>query len=459
MTKGIIAACALTVLGAVSAASQAAGAGAGGLELSAVRTYRAARGVTLVDVFCRVPVTAVSRLPGGAAAGAAFRFTYGVRDSSGLEVLRPASWTERVPAVLLGVRGASTGERLQFAVRPGRYTVEVAVTDSASGRVTRASLPVEGYAGAPAASDVLLGTSIRGPKSAGDTVPGPGEIWNGAVFVQTAGPPTLTPTHDSLAYYLELYAARPETVLVTARVIGEDGKPVVTTAPMSVGVGAGGGIAPGVMELAGLPPGEYQLEVTAAGPDSQAVRRAGFRMAGFETQAAEAAMAAAEPQDEWSRKSETELDSLYAPLVYLMTTEETGVYSSLDLQGKRRWMRQFWTRRDPALEAQFYARVAEANRDFREHGASAIPGWRTDRGRIFILYGPPDEKLERHAAGNTNPYEVWKYTRDRALKYVFMDLTRFGNYSLIWTNDRHEPSRPDWQDLLGTQAVQDVDEF
>src|SRR5207302_6089931 len=122
------------------------------------------------------------------------------------------------------------------------------------------------------------------------------------------------------------------------------------------------------------------------------------------------------------------------PLVYLMTTNEQGVFSALSVEGKRTWLRQFWARRDPTpgtarneQQEDFYRRIAEANRRYREGGSSAVPGWRTDRGRIFIKYGPADEMLERRQAGSTQPYEVWKYTRGRPLKYVFMDVTRFGN--------------------------------
>ena len=97
-------------------------------------------------------------------------------------------------------------------------------------------------------------------------------------------------------------------------------------------------------------------------------------------------------------------------------------------------------------------------RRYREGGASAIPGWRTDRGRIFIKYGAPDEILERKVQTGLMPYEIWKYTRQRNLKYVFMDLTRFGNYQLIYTDDRRERSRPDWQELLGVDGLRDLQE-
>src|SRR2546426_444547 len=107
----------------------------------------------------------------------------------------------------------------------------------------------------------------------------------------------------------------------------------------------------------------------------------------------------------------------------------------------------------------FWGGTGEANRRFREGGTAAIPGWRTDRGRIFIRYGAPDEVLSRPQAGSTAPYEVWKYTRVRARKFVFYDVTRFGNYVLIWTDERRESSRPNWRDLLGPEAVEDVQRF
>jgi len=220
-----------------------------------------------------------------------------------------------------------------------------------------------------------------------------------------------------------------------------------------------------MVDLAGLPPGDYRLEVaTGRGSVDSVVRTAGFRMAGFETEAAIAD--AIPPQDVFAGMSEARLDTTYLPLVYLMTAEEQGSYPSLTLEGKRRWLRLFWEKRDPTAgtprnEAQedFYARMAEANRRFREGGSAQIPGWRTDRGRVFINYGPPDEVLNRPQAGSSRPFEVWKYTRVRALKYVFLDQTLFGNYVLIWTNDRREPSRPNWQDLLGAEAVTEVERF
>jgi GWxTD domain-containing protein len=170
--------------------------------------------------------------------------------------------------------------------------------------------------------------------------------------------------------------------------------------------------------------------------------------------------------DRFADATEAQLDSLYGPLLYLMQADERGIYSTLTVGGKRDYLRRFWARRDPTpgtprneLEAEFYGRIAEANRKFREGGAAQIPGWRTDRGRIYVRYGAPDEMLRRPQPPGALPYEAWKYTRQRLLKYCFVDLTRFGNYVLVWTNDRQEKSEPNWRQLLGYEAYEEVLRF
>ena len=172
-------------------------------------------------------------------------------------------------------------------------------------------------------------------------------------------------------------------------------------------------------------------------------------------------------RDRFAAATEARLDSLYGPLLYLMQADERGVYPALSVGRKRDYLRRFWGRRDPTpgtpkneMEDEFYARTAEANRRFREGGGGAapIPGWRTARGRIFIKHGPPDDVLSRPRPGRTLPYEVWKYTKG-GLKYCFVDVTRFGNYALVWTTDPNERSERNWQQLLGREAYEDVMRF
>src|SRR5438552_18286521 len=113
-------------------------------------------------------------------------------------------------------------------------------------------------------------------------------------------------------------------------------------------------------------------------------------------------------------------------VAYIITDEEKAAFKALKTDEEREpFIEQFWLRRDPTpetVENEFkedhYARIAYANERF----ASGIPGWKTDRGRIYILYGKPSE-IESHASGGTYerpiqegggttstfPFETWRY--------------------------------------------------
>src|SRR2546425_13079867 len=96
----------------------------------------------------------------------------------------------------------------------------------------------------------------------------------------------LTPEQPRLGYYLELYAERAETASVVARVRSTSGAQIVATPPQQLPLAAGGGVTRGLLDLGGLPPGAYQLEVTATVAGHALARSAEFGMAGFATEAA-----------------------------------------------------------------------------------------------------------------------------------------------------------------------------
>src|SRR5690349_2732548 len=89
---------------------------------------------------------------------------------------------------------------------------------------------------------------------------------------------------------------------------------------------------------------------------------------------------------------------------YIITDEERAAWKRLQTDDEReQFIENFWLRRDPTpdtVENEFkeehYRRIAYAN----EHFASGIPGWKADRGRIYITFGPPDERDE-HPTGGT----------------------------------------------------------
>lgn len=433
------------------------------LAIHTVRYYRGggqgATPQTAVDVFCRVPLLMVNPI-GVGGGGGAFRFSVLVRDSAGLQ-LASYSRLEQVPAEVMRTRGASTVEQFAFAAHPGRYTIEVTVTDSATGRVERRQEPLEAFGQAPGASDLLLASGIR--RFEDDTVLRVGEVKKAQLVLTTSGRPVLTPSDTLLGYYIELYPPRAETTMVAVRVVSDSGKQMVAVPPSPLAVGAGGRFTYGALNMSGLPPGSYQLEVSATGPDFQVKRVSGFGMADMKTVETRTALSAAE---EWpGGLTEAQMDSAYAPLDYLMDGSERGQYSTLSVDGKRNWLKRFWAKRDPTrgtprneAREQWEANIKEANRQFVEGGSSGRPGWSTDRGKIFMKMGRADQIITRKVPQSGMPYEVWRYTRSRLYTYVFMDLTRFGNWTLIYTNDPREVSRPGWDQLLGPDALRDLEQ-
>src|ERR1700758_416392 len=144
-------------------------------------------------------------------------------------------------------------------------------------------------------------------------------------------------------------------------------------------------------------------------------------------------------------------------VAYIITNEERAAYKALKTDEEReQFIEQFWLRRDPTpdtVENEFkeehYRRIAYTNERF----ASGIPGWKTDRGRIYITYGPPDE-IESHPSGgsyerpmeegggetSTYPFEQWRYRYIEGIGQEviieFVDPCMCGEYHM--TMDRSE---------------------
>lgn len=138
-------------------------------------------------------------------------------------------------------------------------------------------------------------------------------------------------------------------------------------------------------------------------------------------------------------------------VLYIITPEERAAFLRLKSESERQhFVAQFWLRRDPdpstarnEFREEHYRRIAFANQHFAGHE----PGWKTDRGRIYILYGPPDE-IESHPTGGpyrapvsegggqhqTFPFEAWLYHhiagRGNNVIMEFVDKTRTGDYVL-----------------------------
>ncbi len=149
-----------------------------------------------------------------------------------------------------------------------------------------------------------------------------------------------------------------------------------------------------------------------------------------------------------------ELDSQYKnwleqDVVYIISPEERNAFLHLQTNEEReQFIEAFWQRRNPdpdssvnAFKDEHYRRIAYAN----EHFAAGLPGWKSDRGRIYIVWGPPDSIDEHPTGGNyerpadegggetsTFPFEDWHYKYMEGIgeniDLEFVDTTMSGEY-------------------------------
>lgn len=145
---------------------------------------------------------------------------------------------------------------------------------------------------------------------------------------------------------------------------------------------------------------------------------------------------------------EKDLDEEFSKAVYISTQEEKNMYSKLrGVEAKRRFIGLFWARRGGIeFRKKYLDRVEQANEKFTTR---FLPGWRTDRGRVYIIYGPPDEVERYPYSENMKPYEIWHYYNlQGGVIFVFGDRTGFGSYELLHSTLVGEIKNEQWMYLL-----------
>lgn len=175
-----------------------------------------------------------------------------------------------------------------------------------------------------------------------------------------------------------------------------------------------------------IPAGEYELIVTIRGKKKKkiAVKYKNFTLF-------------------WTQKSMLKHDykSIVNQLSLVADEDEIKLLKNKKTYEERlKAFNDFWLTRDPTpgsldneTKAEFYRRVAIANSNFSYLSRS---GWRSDRGRIFIRYGEPDQIEDYPIMPNSVPYQEWHYYRTSSYrKFVFIDEKEDGDYRLVYPYD------------------------
>jgi GWxTD domain-containing protein len=145
---------------------------------------------------------------------------------------------------------------------------------------------------------------------------------------------------------------------------------------------------------------------------------------------------------------------------YIVTPQEEKIFREMPPEDRHEFVSEFWKRRDPDPKTSenefrniYYTRIARANQAFK----AGIPGWMTDRGRIYVLLGPPTDVLKKsmgdasvdlnkglrelstdmleQGTRTERPTQIWVYNQypnyfSGPLRLVFVDYYGTGDYKL-----------------------------
>jgi len=343
--------------------------------------------------------------PGGPRLGAGVELTV-VFESRRDPSLRGDAWERRmVVADFAGTRGPNNAllEKRTFAVPPGRCLVRVMARDVNSGQRSsvQQKLDVPDYSRLPVGfADLELGVA----DTTGDFKP---------VATRRFGTDA-----SRIAARASLFDRRqgswPRRYPLQYRIRDDDGQ-VLISGTQEVTVAASGEpvvVRPTSVDLF---LGGYVFEVELAeGKNHWRVERS------FEV-------------DESGPPRGKEFERMLEPLSYIATPEEMDWLRALTPDQQAQGWEEFWRRRDPSPDTprnenqlEFFRRVRYAEHHFQGFG----PGWRSDMGRIYIKFGPPDQIETRPSSATTPQLEIWYYNQPYR-RFVFGDREGFGRFTLV----------------------------
>lgn len=318
-------------------------------------------------------------------------------------------------------RGEDIADHVDFEVPPAKYRVQVAVTDLVAERTSATTVTVEVPAAPPGLvwfSDLTMGLVDPQQSNPGFT-PNPSRRYGENI--------------GSFAASGEIFDRRPDastdgTYHLYYKVAGETGEQVALG---DTTIARRGGRTPFLLRprLGNIAAGSYRVSVALSvppRPGSKDKTSTVRRDKAFDVDQSRATMGFASSQS-------------VEVLRYVATQDEMDQIGKLESSGsaaeeaRQTFWDAFWKRRDPTPDTPeneardaFYQRVHYADQHFSTGG----PGWRSDMGRVYIVYGPPDEVTRNPFNFDRPPEEIWYYYRDKRT-FVFVDRDGFGRYDLV----------------------------
>ncbi len=352
-----------------------------------------------------------------------------------------------------------------FVLEPGTYTLEIKITDlfGNEDRIQRVRFPItlHSYAGGLILSDVQLASSIESDASENPFVKNGYKVMPNPSNLYGIGLPILYS-------YLEIYNLQPGTTdkgqhyTVEYRITDDSGNEIKSYPDQQRTKPGTSSVAVNNLNVVTLVSGTYNLRVTVTDHEtgeSASTDRKFFvyRQEDFAQGSASFQKVNVEPgqgspgldASRYDAMTEDELDIEFDVANYIADRDESKTWKKLNMEGKREFIKEFWAKRDqttgtPANEfkQEYLGRAQLANNMYR---GTFTKGYKSDRGRVLLVYGKPDE-IERYpGSSDAREYHIWHfYGIQGGIYFVFADKRNMSDLELVHSTARGELYDPDW---------------
>lgn len=357
------------------------------------------------------------------------------------------TWKKSITAVDTMEMNRYFVDQITLVLEPGQYAFELQVKDLFSERKTiyPDTLNVPAFTGDELAlSNLQISSQIEANADARANF-----VKNGMMIMPH--PTRLFGVHLPLVYfYAEVYNLTLEpgqngTFQAVYQILDIKGNVVKSLTPQAVNAYGPDAILASAVKVEELAVGTYFLDVTITDLKTGLSANGKDRFHIDKPLAVTGGAAAFIPE-----LNETNEENYYSEVFYHFTFEEREQYKSLTYEGKRAFLIKYWDRHDPLPQTPMNENYVENKRRVKfandEFGYGNVPGWKTDEGRIFILYGQYDEVEHEESSLQGRPYRIWHYYQmsdmvsltdtilGRGAYFIFAELSFDGKYTLVHSN-------------------------
>lgn len=368
-------------------------------------------GLTRLDVYIQVPYKNIVFTKTGEGFSAKYSVTASIFDSSKSLLLQEKTWNESVNVIDYTIATAKENYNLSkrsFDLKPGKYVIRTAVQDLDSKKEATSEVPlvVKDFNKNINLSDILLIAKSDDQQGSGTIVPNINR--------------NIASYKDLIKIYFEIESADSSVTKVKINYKVNDGEnKEIHNEEEEREIKPGNNQILYTMEEFPFEMGNYLITVTLKNEEDKII---GTSTKPFYSHTKGLPFVI------------SDIDKAIQQCIYIASPSEMHyMEDGKDKTEKIKRFLEFWKKKDPSpnneeneIFNEYFRRVTYANENF----SSYIEGWKSDRGMVFIMLGPPNN-VDRHPFEyDSKPYEIWEYYNLNR-SFVFLDQTGFGDYRLI----------------------------